>query len=344
METVLNKEISIAPMMRWTDRHCRFFHRQFSKTILLYTEMIPSNAVMFGNRKKLLEYNDEEHPVAIQLGGSNPSLLGKAAKICEKLGYDEINLNVGCPSPKVQEGRFGACLMAEPKLVKECLEAMKNEVNVPISVKCRIGIDGMDEIAGLDEFVDQILEAGISKIIVHARKAFLKGLNPKQNREVPPINYQRVKLLKNRLNNNVKIIVNGGINSMKVSEKLLKWADGIMVGRQAYRSPLIIHYLDQFFLKSYDHDDHYDHYDHDVRINVTEKIVNYANQCIKNDKNFKLNHITRHMLGLYAGLPGGKIFRQKLNEISINNNEPTAILDLSEKIETIIKSKNLMVA
>jgi len=344
METVLNKEISIAPMMRWTDRHCRFFHRQFSKTILLYTEMIPSNAVMFGNRKKLLEYNDEEHPVAIQLGGSNPSLLGKAAKICEKLGYDEINLNVGCPSPKVQEGRFGACLMAEPKLVKECLEAMKNEVNVPISVKCRIGIDGMDEIAGLDEFVDQILEAGISKIIVHARKAFLKGLNPKQNREVPPINYQRVKLLKNRLNNNVKIIVNGGINSMKVSEKLLKWADGIMVGRQAYRSPLIIHYLDQFFLKSYDHDDHYDHYDHDVRINVTEKIVNYANQCIKNDKNFKLNHITRHMLGLYAGLPGGKIFRQRLNEISINNNEPTAILDLSEKIETIIKSKNLMVA
>ena len=338
METVLNKEISIAPMMKWTDRHCRFFHRQFSKSILLYTEMISSNAVMFGNRKKLLAYNDEEHPVAIQLGGSNPSLLGKAAKICEKLGYDEINLNVGCPSPKVKAGRFGACLMAEPKLVKECLEAMKNEVNVPISVKCRIGIDDMDEITGLDEFVDQILEAGISKIIVHARKAFLKGLNPKQNREVPPINYQRVKLLKNRLNNNVKIIVNGGINSMKVSEKLLKWADGIMVGRQAYRSPLIIHYLDQFFFKSYDH------YDHDVRINVTEKIVNYANQCIKNDKNFKLNHITRHMLGLYAGLPGGKIFRQKLNEISINNNEPTAILDLSEKIETIIKSKNLMVA
>ena len=337
MDDFSRKEISIAPMMKWTDRHCRFFHRQFSKKILLYTEMIPANAIIFGNPEKLLKFNFEEHPVAVQLGGSDPSDLAKASKICDDYGYDEINLNVGCPSPKVKKGRFGACLMAEPRLVKDCLDKMINEVNVPVSVKCRIGIDEMDEILGLDYFIDTILESKISKIIIHARKAYLDGLNPKQNRDVPPLNYKRVKLLKNRLKGKVKIIVNGGIDNIDKSRKLLGWADGIMVGREAYKSPLFINSLNNILLKS----------EKDLsilRIDIINKIIKYINDSYRNDVNFKMHHITRHMLGLYYGVPGGKIFRNKLNQIASTHKNPKEILYLVEEMEEYIKQRNSMVA
>ena len=337
MDDFSRKEISIAPMMKWTDRHCRFFHRQFSKKILLYTEMIPANAIIFGNPEKLLKFNFEQHPIAVQLGGSDPSVLAKASKICGDYGYDEINLNVGCPSPKVKKGRFGACLMAEPKLVKECIDKMINEVNVPVSVKCRIGIDEMDEILGLDYFIDTILESKISKIIIHARKAYLDGLNPKQNRDVPPLNYKRVKLLKNRLKGKVKIIVNGGIDNIDKSRKLLGWADGIMVGREAYKSPLFINSLNNILLKS----------EKDLsilRIDIINKIIKYINDSYNNDANFKMHHITRHMVGLYYGVPGGKVFRNKLNQIALTHTDPKKILYLVEEMEEYIKQRNSMVA
>ena len=190
MKNSFEKELSIAPMMKWTDTHCRFFHRQFSKNFLLYTEMLPANAIVYGNKGKLLRFDTAEHPVAVQIGGSDPEILSKAAKICEEFGYDEINLNVGCPSSKVKKGRFGACLMFEPSLVKDCLQAMIKATKIPISVKCRIGVDEMDEISGLDEFIDTIIETKISKVIIHARKAYLKGLNPKQNR---PVSYTHLR-------------------------------------------------------------------------------------------------------------------------------------------------------
>ena len=337
MNDILNKEISIAPMMKWTDTHCRFFHRLFSKNILLYTEMIPANAVVLGNYSKYLKFNNEEHPVSIQLGGSDPEMLSKASIISEKFGYDEVNLNVGCPSPKVKKGRFGACLMADPKLVKQCLYEMINEISIPVSVKCRIGIDDMDENRGLDEFIDTILEAKISKIIVHARKAYLQGLNPKQNRDVPPLNYQRVKLLKNRLKDKVKIIVNGGIDTIEKAREILSWADGIMVGREAYKSPLFINSLDNIFLKTKSDRSN-------LRIKIASQLVEYIIKCKKNDKNFRMHHVTRHMLGLYHGIPGGKIFRQRLSEISLTDKNPNRIFDLVVESERYLKTKKLMVA
>ena len=337
MDSFSKKEISIAPMMKWTDRHCRFFHRQFSKKILLYTEMIPANAIIFGKPEKFLKFNVEQHPISVQLGGSDPSVLAKASKICDSFGYDEINLNVGCPSPKVKKGRFGACLMAEPKLVKECLDKMINEVSVPVSVKCRIGIDEMDEVKGLDNFIDTILESKISKIIIHARKAYLDGLNPKQNRDVPPLNYERVKLLKSRLKGEVKIIVNGGIDNIHKSKDLLSWADGIMIGREAYRSPLFINSLNNLLSKS-ERDPSF------LRVDIINKIVKYINESYKIDANFKMHHITRHMLGLYHGVPGGKVFRNKLNRIAQSNQNPNKILYLVDEMEEYIKARKLMVA
>ena len=337
MKNSFEKELSIAPMMKWTDSYCRFFHRQFSKNFLLYTEMLPANAIVYGNKGKLLRFDTAEHPVAVQIGGSDPEILSKAAKICEEFGYDEINLNVGCPSPKVKKGRFGACLMFEPSLVKDCLQAMIKATKIPISVKCRIGVDEMDEISGLDEFIDTIIETKISKVIIHARKAYLKGLNPKQNRDVPPLNYERVRLLKERLNNQIKIIVNGGINSVEKAENLLEWADGVMIGREAYKSPLFIRLLDNYFLRR----------DEDlsqIRVEVVKKTIKYIKSCRIKNPNFKLNHMTRHMLGLYGGLHGARLFRQKLNEIAFQNQDPSEISDIVEKIEQLILLRNKLAA
>src|SRR5689334_16021021 len=230
------RRFSIAPMMEWTDRHCRFFHRLLTRRALLYSEMITTGAVLRGHRSRLLAFDPAEHPVAVQLGGSDPRALAESARICADLGYDEINLNVGCPSDRVQDGRFGACLMAEPKLVAECVAAMKQAVTVPVTVKCRIGIDDQDPEAALDTLARGVVAAGADALIVHARKAWLNGLSPKENRDIPPLDYDRVYRLK-AVMPGVPIIINGGIGSLVDAKEHLAHVDGVMLGRAAYQEP-----------------------------------------------------------------------------------------------------------
>src|SRR5215468_10950997 len=236
MELNQRHRFCIAPMMDWTDRHCRFFHRLLTRRALLYTEMITADAVLRGNRERLLRCDGCEHPVAVQLGGCDPAALGAAARICADFGYDEINLNVGCPSDRVRNGRFGACLMAEPTLVGECVAAMKAAVAVPVTVKCRIGIDDQDPEAALDALADAVVAAGVDRLIVHARKAWLKGLSPRENRNVPPLDYARVHRLKQRLPA-LDVVVNGGVATLEQAGAHLAEVDGVMMGRAAYQEP-----------------------------------------------------------------------------------------------------------
>ncbi|HEY9214548.1 MAG TPA: tRNA dihydrouridine(20/20a) synthase DusA, partial [Ancylobacter sp.] len=226
-------------MMDWTDRHCRTFHRIMSARALLYTEMVTANAVIFGDRDRLIGFSEPEHPVAMQLGGSDPQALAKAAAICAERGYDEINLNVGCPSDRVQGGNFGACLMRTPALVAECVAAMKAEVSIPVTVKCRIGVDDQDPEAALDELADAVLAAGADGLVIHARKAWLEGLSPKENRDIPPLDYGRVHRLKARLPN-VPVSINGGISSLEEAQAQLHHVDGVMLGRAAYHQPELL--------------------------------------------------------------------------------------------------------
>jgi len=227
---------SVAPMMDWTDRHCRFFHRVLTRRALLYSEMVTSAAVLHGDRERLLRFNAEEHPVALQLGGSDPAELATAARIGEDFGYREINLNVGCPSDRVQSGRFGACLMLEPALVAECMAAIRGAVSVPATVKCRIGVDDQDPEASLFALVDACAAAGVHTFIVHARKAILKGLSPKENRDIPPLDYDLVRRLK-RERPGLTLVLNGGIGGLDAAEGLLADFDGVMLGRAAYHDP-----------------------------------------------------------------------------------------------------------
>ena len=233
----------VAPMMDWTDRHCRFFHRLLTGRARLYTEMVTAEAILHGDRQRLLAFNAEEHPVALQLGGSDPARLAQAATIGEGFGYDEINLNVGCPSDRVQEGRFGACLMAEPDLVARCVAAMRTRVAVPVTVKCRIGIDDQDSEADLERFVSAVANAGCKTFIVHARKAWLEGLSPKENREVPPLDYGRVYRLK-AAHPELEIILNGGIGSLEEAATHLAHVDGVALGRAAYQNPYLLAEVD----------------------------------------------------------------------------------------------------
>ena len=326
--------ISVAPMMKWTDKHCRYFHRQISRNSLLYTEMIPVNAIIYGGNFKFLDYNKEEHPVAIQLGGSDPNLLGKASKICSKAGFDEINLNVGCPSNKVKSGNFGACLMKDPKLVGKCLSEMKKNTDREISVKCRIGVDEMDSYDFLYNFVHECYNNGVKKIIVHARKALLNGLSPKQNREIPKLNYNRVKKLKKEIGDSIQIIVNGGITQINAAKELLDWADGIMIGRSAYKSPYILASLEKHLLEKAIIS----------RINISEEMEEYSRLMIKKF-DYNLHSITRHMLGLYFGLPGAKIYRQFLSENVLKYPKETKIIiDAANIAEQMVENKNLLAA
>ena len=228
--------ISVAPMMEWTDRHCRYFHRLLTRNALLYTEMVAAAAVIHGDRQRLLGFDEAEHPVAVQLGGSDPADLSEAARIAEDFGYDEVNLNIGCPSDRIQSGRFGACLMAEPDLVAVCVEAMKRAVSVPVTVKCRLGIDDQDTEESLDRFVSGIVNAGTDRLIVHARKAWLKGLSPKENRDIPPLDYRRVHRLKTD-SSSLTVIINGGVVTLDEAEAQLRYVDGVMLGRAAYHNP-----------------------------------------------------------------------------------------------------------
>ncbi|MCF6326333.1 MAG: tRNA dihydrouridine(20/20a) synthase DusA [Devosiaceae bacterium] len=296
-----NKEkiFAIAPMLDWTDRHCRFLHRQLTRHSLLFTEMITSAAIIHGDVERLLGYDEIEHPVAVQLGGSNPEELARATKVCDQFGYDEINLNVGCPSDRVQAGRFGACLMAEPEHVAKCIVAMKEQTDRPVTVKCRIGIDDMDIGKPLDDFVDAVIGAGVSRLYVHARKAWLSGLSPKENRTIPPLDYPRVYDLAKRLAP-FPVIINGGIETLEQVEAQFENVSGVMMGRAAYHNPMLLTKIDGLVYG--------DSKPAPSLAEIIDIMCEYAaNQTAKG---VRLNSISRHMIGLAYGLPGARRFRQ----------------------------------
>jgi len=294
----------IAPMMDWTDRHCRYFHRRLSRRALLYTEMVTADAVLFGDRTHLIGFDAAEHPLVLQLGGSDPGKLAEAARIAADMGYDEINLNVGCPSDRVQSGRFGACLMAEPGLVAACVRAMADAVAIPVHVKCRIGIDNQDSERDLDRFVDTVAhEGGCRLFVVHARKAWLKGLSPKQNRDVPPLNYSRVYRLK-AARPDFTIILNGGVETLEAAQSHLAHVDGVMMGRTAYQTPALLTQVDGRLFG--ERDDPID------RESVLEAMAGYIDRHIAAGGRF--NDVARHMLGLFHGEPGARAYRRHLAE------------------------------
>ena len=290
-------------MMEWTDRHCRYFLRLISKRALLYTEMVTSAAIVHGDRDHLLGFDHTEHPVALQLGGSNPAELAEAARIGEQFGYDEINLNCGCPSDRVQSGRFGACLMAEPQLVADCVSAMRAAVQVPVTVKCRIGIDDLDSYERLCYFVESIAAAGCQTIIIHARKAWLNGLSPKENREIPPLSYPTVYGIKRDFPQ-LNIVINGGIESLDQCQQHLQHVDGVMLGRAAYHNPWLLAGVDeQLFGDSPQARSRHD---------VLDAFLPYVDAQIKSGR--RLCQISRHVLGLFQGCHGGRRFRRHLAE------------------------------
>ncbi len=288
-------------MMDWTDRHCRVFHRTLSRSAVLYTEMVTAQAVIHGDREKLLGFDDYEHPVVLQLGGSDPKLLATASRIGEDFGYRAINLNVGCPSDRVQGGHFGACLMAEPKLVAECFAAMQAAVKVPVTIKCRIGIDDQDEELALDDFVDAVSHAGCKSFIIHARKAWLQGLSPKENREIPPLNYDRVHRLKAH-SPQLHVSLNGGLVAVADGLPHLHDLDGIMLGRTAYHIPWELTKVDDAFAGNAA--------PVSTRRETVEAMLPYIARHLATGA--PLHHITRHMLGLYHAQPGGRLWRQML--------------------------------
>ena len=294
-------KVSVAPMMDWTDRHCRYFHRLLSPRARLYTEMVTSAALVRGKQLRLLEHSQQEHPLALQLGGSEPRELAQAARFGAEAGYDEINLNVGCPSDRVQSGRFGACLMREPALVGECVKAMRDAVDIPVTVKCRIGVDDQDDYAGLQHFTELMLEAGVEVLMVHARKAWLKGLSPKENREVPPLDYERVYRLKREFPQLV-VVINGGITTVEQVQAHLAQLDGVMLGRAAYHDP--------YLLAQVEHVLHGEPLP--ARESVLQRLRPYIEAELARGTAFK--HISRHLLGLYQGEPGARAFRRTLSE------------------------------
>lgn len=296
------RRFSVAPMMDWTDRWCRRFHRLLTRRALLYTEMLHANAVVHGDRAHLLRHDAQENPVAVQLGGSEPKVLAEAARICAGFGYDEINLNVGCPSERVQSGAFGACLMGTPDVVAECVEAMANAVSLPVTVKHRIGIDDQDSEADLHRFVARVADAGCRTFIVHARKAWLKGLSPAANRDVPPLDYDRVYRLKQEFPH-LEIIVNGGIADPVEGLTHLAHVDGVMLGRGAYHRPFELAQVDRLYFGA----------ERDRgRGEIVDDLVALAEEM--SSRNVPLFHLTRHALGLFHGTPGARHWRRVLTE------------------------------
>jgi tRNA-dihydrouridine synthase A len=291
----------IAPMMEWTDRHCRVLHRGLSRHARLYTEMVTAEAVIRGDRARLIGFDAREHPVALQLGGSEPARLALAARIGAEAGYDEINLNVGCPSDRVQSGRFGACLMREPKLVADCVAAMRAAVSVPVTVKCRIGVDDQEPETALRALVTHCAQAGATVFAVHARKAWLAGLSPKENRDVPPLDYALVHRLK-RENPALTIVLNGGIASLADAETQLAHVDGVMLGRAAYQTPALLAGVDAVFFGG----------EATPLDRAVEAYVDYVAEELA--QGVPLHAMTRHMLGLFNGRPGARQFRRHLSE------------------------------
>ena len=298
--------LSIAPMMDWTDRHCRYFHRLLTRQARLYTEMVVADAVIHGDRARLLGFSPEEHPLAIQLGGSEPAKLAEAARIAAGLGYDEVNLNVGCPSDRVQSGTFGACLMLEPATVAASVAAMKAAVDIPVTVKCRLGVDDQDPAVALDALADAVLDAGVDGLIVHARKAWLKGLSPKENREIPPLDYDRVYRLKARLPN-VFVGINGGIGTLAEARAHLDHVDGVMLGRAAYHTPEILAEVDGAIFG--------DPAPAPEIPAVVLAMIPYVERVLA--AGGRLSQVTRHMLGLFHGRPGARQWRRILSSEAV---------------------------
>jgi tRNA-dihydrouridine synthase A len=306
---------SVAPMMDWTDRHCRVFHRLLTRRARLYTEMLTTGAILHGDRKRLLGFDVSEHPVALQLGGSDPRDLAAAAAIGEGFGYDEINLNVGCPSDRVKEGRFGACLMAEPELVAEGVAAMKRAVNVPVTVKCRIGIDDQDPETALDELARGVIAAGADALVVHARKAWLNGLSPKENRDIPPLDYDRVYRLKAAMPD-VPIIINGGIGSLAEAKQHLAYVDGVMLGRAAYQEPWRLLAVDaDLFGEAAPYGNMKD---------VFEAMMPYIEGQLA--QGARLHSMTRHFVGAFHAVPGARAFRRHLAENGVRQGAGISVL------------------
>lgn len=308
------RRLSIAPMLDWTDRHCRYFHRLLTRNTLLYTEMVTTGAILFG-KGDYLQYSADEHPIALQLGGSDPDALAKCARIAEERGYDEINLNVGCPSDRVQNGRFGACLMASSQLVANCVAAMRAEVSIPVTVKSRIGIDDLDSYEFLCDFIETVKQSGCDTFIVHARKAWLSGLSPKENRDIPPLDYERVYQLK-RDYPQLTIAINGGITDLAQIKEHLLHVDGVMVGREAYQNPYMLAHIDAELFA--------DHHAISSRHDIIMQMLPYIEQHLQSGG--YLSHITRHMLGLFQGVPGARAWRRYLSENATRKGAGTEVL------------------
>ncbi|MAB93279.1 MAG: tRNA dihydrouridine(20/20a) synthase DusA [Alteromonas sp.] len=318
-----NRKLSVAPMLDWTDRHCRYFLRLLSKHTLLYTEMVTTGAIIYG-KGDYLGFNTEEHPVAVQLGGSDPSDMAKCAELSQERGYDEVNINVGCPSDRVKNGSFGACLMAQPDVVASCVKAMQSAVDIPVTVKCRIGIDDMDEDEDFARFIDIVADAGCKTFIVHARKAWLQGLSPKENREVPPLNYPRVYNLK-KTRPDLSISINGGIKTLDDVNTHLLNVDGVMMGREVYANPYILANVDSTIMG--------DESAHGIsRREVVMQMQQYIER--QEDPYFKPWHAARHMLGLFQGQAGGRIWRRYLSQNGTGKNpDPNLLMNGLAEVE-----------
>lgn len=314
----------VAPMMDWSDHNCRFFWRLLTRRALLYTEMVTTGALIHGDRERFLHYNCEEHPVALQLGGSDSAALARCARWAEQWGYDEVNLNCGCPSDRVQSGMFGACLMGHPALVADGVKAMRDACSIPVTVKHRIGIDSMESYAELADFVGTISAAGCNVFIVHARKAWLQGLSPRENRDIPPLNYPWVYRLKRDFPA-LTIVINGGIQSLEECETHLQQVDGVMLGREAYQNPWMLADVDRR-LFSVDNPAR-------SRDDVIAALLPYCEQVLAK-KGGRLNHVTRHILGLYQGVPGARKFRRHLSENAYREGAGSSVLRSAHRLVT----------
>ena len=306
---MIDRRLSIAPMMDHTDKHFRYLMRLLTKHSVLYTEMITTGALIHGNHKQFLDFNPEEHPIAIQLGGNSPKDLTKCAQMAENEGFDEVNLNIGCPSNRVQNGGFGAYLMAKKELVAECINSISNNIKIPVSIKTRIGIDNHDSFEFLEEFINVVSKAGCETFIIHARKAILQGLSPKENRKIPPLNYKRVYKIKENFPH-LNIIINGGFTKLDQIKSQLKYVDGVMIGRAAYQNPFLLAKIDNLIFNSNE--------TNETRRNILIKYKNYAEQQMR--KGVNLRNLTRHLIGLYQGEPGARKYRQMLSGIVPKNN------------------------
>ncbi len=316
MTQALDYTFSVAPMMDWTDRHCRAFHRVLSKRALLWTEMVTADAVIHGDRQRLIGFSEAEHPLVLQLGGNEPDKMAEAARIAEVFGYDEVNINCGCPSDRVQSGAFGACLMREPKTVAACVSAMRAAVSIPVTVKCRIAIDEDPARETLFNFVDTVADAGCEVFTVHARKAWLKGLSPKENRDIPPLDYDLVRTLKDE-RPDLQIVLNGGIKTLEACAEHLSAFDGVMLGRAAYQTPALLGQVDQTLfdpalpsLSAFD---------------AVKAYRPYVEARL--DEGVRLSQITRHMLGLFNGMPGARQWRRTLSEKGPKPGADISVLD-----------------